>query len=382
MMHIWGRLSRVVMACALSVLFLGGTGKTILAAPAISFTDIAGREVRLDKLPKTFVVANYIANFLMVGGAGSLDKVVGMTFDGWEETRYGEYVVYTETFPKLKAIPSIGGYHDNILDSEKILSLRPDVLLVGRSQFADNNQKIDIFEKAGIKVVVLDYHAMKVENHTKSTMILGQLLDREAVAKEQCDTYASALEDVYRKIAALPDSAKHKTVYMELGNKGIGEYGNSYNKDVLWGAILKNLGADNLAENATQPYAPLDTEFVLASNPQLIVIGGGIWRNNAEGDQMSMGLTIGEATAQKRLKGFAERPAWKNLAAVKSGEIYAVDHGSLRNMIDYTLTLYLAKILYPNTFQEVDPMGDMRAFYAKYLPELKFDGTFMIKCAR
>lgn len=142
MMHIWGRLSRVVMACALSVLFLGGTGKTILAAPAISFTDIAGREVQLDKLPKTFVVANYIANFLMVGGAGSLDKVVGMTFDGWEETRYGEYVVYTETFPKLKAIPSIGGYHDNILDSEKILSLRPDVLLVGRSQFADNNQKI------------------------------------------------------------------------------------------------------------------------------------------------------------------------------------------------------------------------------------------------
>ena len=135
---------------------------------------------------------------------------------------------------------------------------------------------------------------MKVENHTKSTMILGQLLDREAVAQEQCDVYASALEDVYRKIAALPDSAKHKTVYMELGNKGIGEYGNSYNKDVLWGAILKNLGADNLAENATQPYAPLDTEFVLASNPQLIVIGGGIWRNNAEGDQMSMGLTIGE----------------------------------------------------------------------------------------
>lgn len=49
MMHILGRLSRVVMACALSVLFLGGTGKTILAAPAISFTDIAGREVQLDK---------------------------------------------------------------------------------------------------------------------------------------------------------------------------------------------------------------------------------------------------------------------------------------------------------------------------------------------
>ena len=74
MMHIWGRLSRVVMACALLVLFLGGTGKTILAAPAISFTDIAGREVQLDKLPKTFVVANYIANFLMVGADCCINK--------------------------------------------------------------------------------------------------------------------------------------------------------------------------------------------------------------------------------------------------------------------------------------------------------------------
>ena len=49
MMHIWGRLSRVVMACALSVLFFGGTGKTILAAPAISFTDIAGRRRKLHR---------------------------------------------------------------------------------------------------------------------------------------------------------------------------------------------------------------------------------------------------------------------------------------------------------------------------------------------
>lgn len=370
-------------ACALmAVLFALAAGKTACADPAIAFTDVAGREVTLDKRPQTFIVANYIANFLMVGGAESLDKVVGMTFDGWEETRCGEYAVYTRTFPRLKEIPSIGGYHDDILDSEKILALKPDVLLVGRSQFADNNQKIGIFERAGIRVVVLDYHAMKVENHTQSTRILGRLLGREAVAEEQCEAYASALKDVYARVAALPESAKHKRVYMELGNKGLGEYGNSYNKDVLWGAILKKLGADSLAENASQPYAPLDREFVLASNPEIIIIGGGIWRNNAQGDQMSMGLTIGEDTAQSRLKGFAQRPAWASLAAVQSGEVYSVDHGSLRNMIDYTFTLYLAKVLYPETFGDLDPMQRMRAFYAAYLPELDFDGTFMIRLAR
>ncbi len=380
-MNAFRKLFRTAAGCVLALVLACLPAATAVAAPAISFTDIAGRKVELDNLPKTFVVANYIANFLMVGGAESLNKVVGMTFDGWEDTRYGEYVVYTEAFPRLKTIPSIGGYHDDVLDSEKILALHPDVLLVGRSQFADNNQKIDIFEKAGIAVVVLDYHAMKVENHTKSTMILGQLLGREDVAGEQCEAYASALEDVYARIAALPDSARHRKVYMELGNKGVGEYGNSYNKDVLWGAMLKNLGADNLAENSLQPYAPLDTEYVLASDPDVIIIGGSIWRNNAEGDQMSMGLTIDEAKAQKRLKAFADRPAWKNLSAVRNGEVYAVDHGSLRNMIDYTFTLYLARILYPETFRDLDPMGIMREFYARYLPELNFNGTFMIRLA-
>ena len=345
----------------------------------LAFTDIAGRQVVLDKRPQTFVVANYIANFLMVGGAQSLDKVIGMTLDGWEDTRYGEYMLYTEAFPQLTRLPSVGGYHDDVLDAERILSLHPDVLLIGRSQFAANNQRVAVFEQAGIRVVVLDYHAMTVENHTRSTMILGQLLNREDVARRQCEAYSSALKKVFAAIEALPAQDRHRKVHLELGDKGIGEYGNSYNKDVLWGAILKNLQADNLAEDATQPYAPLDREFVLASDPELIIIGGGIWRNGAEGDQMLMGLTVDEAEAQQRLKGFAGRPEWSSLTAVRSGEVYAVDHGSLRNMVDYTLTLYLAKILYPGAFADLDPMAEMRAFYATYLPELPFRGTFMIK---
>lgn len=38
-------------------------------------------------------------------------------------------------------------------------------------------------------------------------------------------------------------------------------------------------------------------------------------------------------------------------------------------MIDYTLTLYLAKILYPNTFQEVDPM----AICARSMPSISLN---------
>ena len=42
----------------------------------------------------------------------------------------------------MKDLPSIGGYHDDILNAEKILSLHPDVLLIGRTQYAENSQRI------------------------------------------------------------------------------------------------------------------------------------------------------------------------------------------------------------------------------------------------
>ena len=124
---------------------------SVLAA-AFDVTDIEGRKVHFEDQPKTFVVANYIANFMMVGGAPGLEKVVALTKDGWEDTRYGEYQVFTKSFPKMKDLPSIGGYHDDILNAEKILSLHPDVLLIGRTQYAENSQRIKTFEKAGIRL--------------------------------------------------------------------------------------------------------------------------------------------------------------------------------------------------------------------------------------
>lgn len=364
---------RLSAALILSLLALNAS-----AAP-FTVTDIENRTVTFENQPQSFVVANYIANFMMVGGSEGLGKVKALTKDGWEETRYGEYTVFTYAFPSMKTLPSIGGYHDDVLNAEKILSLKPDVLLIGRTQFAENNQRIALFEKAGIKVVVLDYHAMKTDNHTKSTSILGKLLGREAVAEEQNRTYKESLDHVYKTIEALPESAKNKRVYIEIGNKGVSDYGNSYSKDVLWGSILNNLKAKNLAADSVHPYMALDREYVLAGNPEVIFIGGSIWRNTSEGDQMRMGFTVEEADARKRLKAFTTRSGWSRLKAVKTNEVYAVDHGSLRNMADFTLTEYMAKILYPEAFKDLNPEKHMADFYKKYLPELSADGTFMIR---
>ena len=345
-----------------------------------TFTDIEGREITIEKQPETFIVGNYILNFMLIGGKESLDKVVGMPLDGWQETRYGEYEAMTKSFPEILNKTSIGGYHDDVLNAELILQLKPDVLLINRSQYTENETSIPVFEKAGINVVVLDYHKMKLENHVKSTEILGVLLGKEDVAEEMIADYTNAIDMVNSKIK---DSGEEgRKTYVELGSKGIGEYGNSYT-GCLWGSIIDNVGGINIADSVLDPsegYGPLDKEYVLSQNPDVILIGGSIWTGyNTDGDQMRMGLTVDSAMSHERLQGFMTRDGWSGLNAVKNGEVYGVDHGSLRFMGDYVYTLAVAKAIYPDVFADVDPQKEMENFYAKYLPELDSTGTYFIK---
>ena len=345
-----------------------------------TFTDIEGREMTIEKQPETFVVGNYILNFMLIGGKESLDKVVGMPLDGWQETRYGEYESMTKSFPEILDKTSIGGYHDDVLNAELILQLKPDVLLINRSQYTENETSVPVFEKAGIKVVVLDYHKMKLENHVKSTEILGVLLGKEDVAEEMITDYTNAIDMVKSKIK---DSGEEgRKTYVELGNKGIGEYGNSYT-GCFWGSIIDNVGGINIADSvldASEGYGALDKEYVLSQNPDVILIGGSIWTGtNTDSDQMRMGLTVDSAMSQERLQGFMTRDGWSGLNAVKNGEVYGIDHGSLRFMGDYVYTLAVAKAIYPDVFADVDPQKEMENFYAKYLPELDSTGTYFIK---
>ena len=366
-------------AAAAATLSLNWPTLAFSQTPFLQLTDLAGRSVVLSRMPQRFVVANYIANFLFVGGAKAVDQIVGITADGWESTRYAEYVRLTQAFAQLKNIPSIGGYHDDILNTEKILSLKPDVVILGQTQYAQNAQRLRLLEKAGIAVVVLDYHAMTLQNHVKSTQLLGKLLNREEVAQEQINRYIETIQTIQTRIAKADNKAKQVPVYVECGNLGVGSYGNSYNKTVLWGGILRRLQVNNIAADMPAPYASLSREFVLAKNPGIIFIAGSIWQNAAENDQMRMGLMVPRTEALQRLSGFIRRPLWDRLQAVKNNRVYGVDHGSLRSMLDYTFSLFMAQVIYPGLFDDFDPEAEIHAFYKRYLPEVDSAVTFTLK---
>ena len=61
---------------------------------------------------------------------------------------------------------------------------------------------------------------------------------------------------------------------------------------------------------------------------------------------------------------------------MKSDHVFAIYHGGARTLSDYVYAQFIAKQLYPETFQDVDPVKNLQDYYKKWLP-IEADGVFM-----
>ena len=228
-----------------------------------------------------------------------------------------------------------------------------------------------MLEDSGIKVVVIDYNSQTLEKHMQSTRILGKITGFNKRAEELALNYEKALKDVETKVANIHPK---KRVYVELGNLGAKEIGNSYG-NYLWGSLVKLAGGQNVAEGKVESYGALDPEYILSVNPEMILFAGSRWSNDA-GERVLMGFGVNPKETSKRLKPYLERVGWNKLDAVKNVQVFAVDHGGLRSIYDYVYVQFIAKCLYPKVFKDMNPEKNLEEFYEKYLP-IEANGTFM-----
>lgn len=339
----------------------------------IKFTDLVGNEIIMDKPAERLFISMYFESLFAVGGPDILDRVASMSLGEWSDFFHSSYLAYTEAVPKLKEIHDTGSIYGNTFSMESLLQSKPDVLVVAPFQYKTLGENIKKLEDLGIPVVVIDYTSQILEKHIQSTMILGKILGEEERATELAEQYKAAIEDVQERVASIKE---RKTIYIELGNKGANEIGNTYGH-YMWGNIIETAGGVNIAKDKVETYGPLSPEYILSSNPDVIFFPGGHWTNDS-GERIKLGFNIDSKETHARIKPYLKRDGWRQIAAIKNNQIYAMDHGGLRNLYDFVYYQYVGKVLYPEAFKDVDPIVNHKAFYKKYLP-LEAQGTFMTR---
>lgn len=359
-----------IMAAAAAALFVTGP----MVAQAKTVTDVLGRTVDVPDDPQKVLVGFYFEDFYAIAGPDAYDRVTAISKDAWYGWRNLQWQAYTATTPRLEDLTDVGEVDGGTFSIEAAIASGADVAILASWQFSALGDTVATMEAAGIPVVVADYNAQTVEKHVASTLLIGQVMGTEERAEKLADEYASAVADVEARVAAAQTAgAKPKSVYMELGNKGAGEHGNSWG-EIMWGSAISIAGGDNIAAGQVAKWAPLNPEYVIASNPDVIFLAGSSWVNNDQA--VVMGPTVDEALTHERMKPYLDRPGWADLNAVKAGKVHGVYHGGARTLYDYAYLQYIAKTLYPDAFADVDPQATLVRFFDTYLP-IEAKGAYM-----
>lgn len=346
------------------------TKKDMVQNKPIEITDVTGRTVTLKK-PAERVVLQWSGAggpFFTIAALMGKDtpKVIAGMDTSLQDYRADMWKHFTEEMPELTKIPVVGTVGDKTFNVEQVIALHPDVIFIPvdlKDQYeSDAKPKLD---EAGVQTIYIDYHAEQLDKHQKSIEAIGKALGKEERAAEISQFYTDHVTKILDRIKTI-----HKpkpTVYIEVGMKGPEEFSNSFSGNYSWGALATLCGADVITKDVVKRTAPINPEFVIEKDPDIIMIMGSYWPKNPT--SMRLGFEANEEQSQALLKAFTtQREGWSQLKAVKDKQVYSIHHGLPREVYDAAVFESLAKTFYPEEFTDVDPEATLKEFYDRFLP--------------
>jgi iron complex transport system substrate-binding protein len=240
--------------------------------------DEAGREVVIPPSPKRIIsLAPNLTEILFVLG---LDKeVVGVSLHC--------------NFPEAaKHKPRVGTYIS--LDFEKILSLRPDLILATGA--GNTLEMVERLEKLGFPTYVI--FPKNFDGILTSIRHVGQILGREKEAQEIISNMQARRQRVIELTRGLP----RPRVFLQIGEAPIVTVGKGSFADDL----IHLAGGENVAAGDGKMYPRLGLEEILRRAPEVIIISS----MNPKGSYD---------------KVIQEWARWKTIPAVQNGRIHLID---------------------------------------------------------
>ncbi len=285
-------------------------------------------------------------------------------------------------FPRYVLLPSKGYYSPTLgmfLTRDDTKYLRYSLLDKCNPFLCNANvgeyKSVDKLEEAGLPVVCLDQSSDPLASPQKGMLLLGKILDKEDRANQIVDYVNSQIDEVYQKLSKV--SGSEPSIYLECGDEGPAIFSDTYGgaNDQSWGSILSRLRVKNIADGVVPGMAPINPELIIKADPDIIVITGQHW--TAHSDSMRLGFFANKNESEELLAAFTTRPGWSQLSAVKNRRVYSVFHNLSMHIYDFMGLQALAKDIYPERFNDVDPEQNLKIFFDKFMP-ISYTGKFSL----
>jgi iron complex transport system substrate-binding protein len=141
----------------------------------------------------------------------------------------------------------------------------------------------------------------------------------------------------------------------------------------------KNIADNMVGPDSSQYYSvfDIDPEYVIEHDPDFIFIHASTQLNASDHGFE----TSNPSTMAAMRDDLMNRPELANVDAVKSGNVYVLDESILGGAGQTLIgSLYMAKLMYPDLFKDVDPQAIHQEYVDKFCNidfDLKKNGVFI-----
>lgn len=341
-----------------------------------NIVDIARRNVKI----------NFPINRLLVGD-GALAYVLPLlnypfnNVVGWGENfRSGDlngYNAYLEKFPDISKIPTFPATTMEVMNVEKIISLKPDLILMNLSSLSSvqSSRLTKITDKVGIPIIFVDFRTHIFTNTERSMEILGQLFGCE----KKIDAFLKFRdEQIARVIKKLEDIKYRPLVMIERAAGLYADCCMSYGAG-NFGEIVSMAGGINMGSSfLLSDFGEVNPEQVVTSAPDVIIVTGANWSLYApKGKWVNLGPGADRNESLSSLQKLMERPAYRSLSAVRNKRVHAIWHAFYDCPYNFVALQCIAKWLHPELFQDLEPEKTFRELYRLFLP-INYQGGYWI----
>ena len=347
---------------------------------SITITDLAGKTVKL-KTPIERIVlvrSRDIYELSALLGDELPKKLIawGPDIKTADKDAYDKFV---EKYPELKNLTEVGDIFKDAINPEQIMALNPDLVIMDTFMIERGYKCVGKLQEAGLPLVFFDGSSDPLKSPQKSIALLGKILGKEKKAREIVEYVDGQINTVYAQLSKI--NKPMPSVYLETGNQGPSTFSNTYGSYgepkaySSWGSILQHCKVKNIADGVVKNMAPINPEYVLKANPDIIIISGAYWPTPS--NTMRLGYYAKENESKSLLSGFQNRPGWDTLSAVKNKKVYSLFHGFTMHIFDFAGLQGVVKYCYPEEFKDLNPEKNLKEFHEKFLP-IKYDGTWMV----
>lgn len=352
-------------------------------AEPLTLTDLAGREVKLERPITRFVMSEgrYIPLLALLRPGEPTAGLVG-TMSGLGDTDPALQAQLFEQFPQSRDIPRFGTKSADSVSVEKIIDLAPQLAIFGLSDHGPGSRAgelIDQLSAAGVAVVFIDFRLDPLKNTLPSIELLGRILGEEARASDYSEFYRARVEMVRQRTAGV---RKKPSVFLQV-HPGRFECCWGMAEGML-GPFVELAGGTNIADAvAPGPTAQHTAEFLLTENPDIWIgtASGTSEEYLANASPVALGARMSREMAAESLRRYLSAPEFQALDAVRNGRAHSIWHNFYNSPFNIVALEAFAKWIHPEVFQDIDPHTTLRTIFERFTP-FQLEGTYSASVRR